>query len=72
MLQRLAVCAASVGWIVPLYAAAHLLLRHVELLGAGALTQNSFPHLRASSQLLALGSLWLAVVAVFWAWRLTK
>ncbi len=72
MLARLAICAVSVGWIVPLYASAALLLRHAELIGAGTLAQNSFPYLRASSQLLVIGSIWLAIVATLWAWRLSE
>lgn len=72
MLQRLAICTASVGWIAPFFAAAHLLMRHVELLGAGTLAQHSFPHLRTSSQLFALAMIRLSLVIVVWTWRLTQ
>lgn len=71
MLARVAICAISAGWIVPLFASAALLLRHVELLGTGALAQNSFPHLSASTQLFTVSMIWLAVVVIGWAWKLS-
>lgn len=72
MLQRLAICAASVGWIVPFFAAANVLFRQVELVAEGTLAQHSFPHLRTSSQLFALAMIWLGLVIVVWTWRLTQ
>lgn len=71
MLSRLAICAVSAGWIIPLCASAALLLRHVELLGAGTLAQNSFPHLSASTQLFTVAMVWLAMIVLGWAWRLS-
>ena len=72
-MRRLLVSAFSVGWLLPMWAAGSTVLDFLQVeawpLWRGEHPVNSFPFIRFASQTFAIGSVWLAAVIAWWAWR---
>lgn len=74
-LLRAFIAVFSAGWLFPLWLSLRAMIGFVsvELLPAirGVPRQNSFGYLEATGETFAIVSIWLALVIVYWSWRLT-
>ena len=75
-MHRLLIAVFSTGWLIPMWISAQLLCN---FLGAeiwpllrGDHPANSFPFVHCSFMAFTVGTVWLAVVIFFWAWRLSS
>ncbi|MBU6174737.1 MAG: hypothetical protein KGQ60_13090 [Planctomycetes bacterium] len=73
-MRQLLIAAFSTGWILPMWAAGSMVLQFLQSeawpLWRGEHPANTFPFVPFASQAFAIGSVWLAAVIAWWAWRL--
>jgi hypothetical protein len=73
-MRRFLIAAFSMGWLLPMWAAGSTVLDFLQVeawpLWRGEHPVNSFPFIQFASQAFAIGSVWLAAVIAWWAWRL--
>lgn len=61
------IAAASAGWVLPLYLALSMVIAGIEKIKLGDAPLASFPFFPEARRMLLVGSVWLLVVAFFWA-----
>jgi hypothetical protein len=72
-MRRILIAILSAGWLLPLWLSAFTMFQYLseEVWPrlAGRQPINSFPFVEFSSQAFTVACVWLALVIVFWAWR---
>ena len=72
---RVFIAVFSAGWLFPLWLSLRAMIAFVntELLPAirGVPPQNSFGYLFATGDAFTIACIWLALVILYWSWRLT-
>lgn len=72
-MNRFLIAAFSTGWLLPIWLSAQSLFTFLEAEAwprmQGKSPVNSFPFTHFSLQTFTAGTVWLAAVIFFWAWR---
>jgi hypothetical protein len=72
-MKRILIAILSAGWLLPFWVSASTMFQflNAEVVPrlAGQQPINSFPFVQFSLQAFSIACVWLALVIVFWAWR---
>jgi hypothetical protein len=76
MVARFFIALFSAGWIFPLWLSvdffSHYLAFDFIPLSRGEAGPDSFPFVNFGENAFTVSSIWLAMVILFWAWRLSR
>jgi hypothetical protein len=76
--MRFLICLFSAGWLYPIWVTAYLYLEWLNseagprLRGENPRSEFSFNALTASFDFFTVGCIWLALVILYWSWKLNR